>query len=170
MSTEELRLKIILENPARLCRLTVHEHTHTLGSCNNMFILKWDYVNNNIHINHLFNRHQNIVIRIYIVKTRCTPQHISTTYVCCGEHQHMLWTTQKTRHPQHIVTHKIYDEWVLSTTYPHNVCTVSTTCVHPQAMHSTTYDCTPQHTSTTYKTLSTTCSKMNTHATYLLLF
>ena len=82
----------------------------------------------------------------------------------------MLWTTQKTRHPQHIVTHKIYDEWVLSTTYPHNICTVSTTYVHPQAIHSTTYDCTPQHTSTTYKTLSTTCSVMDTRATYLLLF
>ena len=24
--------------------------THTLGSCNNMYILKWDYVNNNMHI------------------------------------------------------------------------------------------------------------------------
>ena len=37
-------------NPARLCRLTVHEHTHTLGSCYSMCILKWDYVNNNIRI------------------------------------------------------------------------------------------------------------------------
>ena len=24
----------------------MNEHTHTLGSCNNMYTLKWDYVNN----------------------------------------------------------------------------------------------------------------------------
>ena len=106
----------------------------------------------------------------YIVKSRCTPQHIPTTYVCCGEHQHMLWATPKKRHPQHIVTHNIYDERVLSTTYLHNICTVSTTYRHPQDMHSTTYACTPQHTSTTYKTLSTTCSVMDTRTTYLRLF
>ena len=82
----------------------------------------------------------------------------------------MLWATPKKRHPQHIVTHNIYDEQVLSTTYLHNICTVSTTYRHPQDMHSTTYACTPQHTSTTYKTLSTTCSVMDTRTTYLRLF
>ena len=25
-------------------------NTHTLGSCNNMYTLKWDYVNNNVHV------------------------------------------------------------------------------------------------------------------------
>ena len=29
-------------DPARLRRLTVHEHTHTLVSCNNMYILRWE--------------------------------------------------------------------------------------------------------------------------------
>ena len=55
----------------------------------------------------------------------------------------MLWTTLKNRHPQHIVTHSIYDEGVLSTTYPHNICTVPTTYRHPQAIHSTTYNLSP---------------------------
>ena len=79
----------------------------------------------------------------YIGKSRCTPQQFPTTHTCCGEHQHMLWTTLKNRHPQHIVTHSIYDEGVLSTTYPHNICTVSTTYRHPQGIHSTTYTLSP---------------------------
>ena len=84
-----------------------------------------------------------MVPRYDIGKSRYTPQQFPTTYICCGEHQHMLWTTLKNRHPQHIVTHNIYDEWMLSTTYPHNICAVSTTYRHPQPMHSTAYSLSP---------------------------
>ena len=114
-----------------------------------------------------------IMISIHIIETRnigksrSTPQHTSTTYICCGRHTHMLWAhvthnipspttyvmsrccpqhmpTTYRRYPQYIGTHKIY---------VHNIHPQDKT-LHPQ--HMAVMD-----TRTTYQMLSTTYLEKN---------